>query len=160
MRISDWSSDVCSSDLHEMWKGLATLRPRFLTLPGTGGRRHVAALVRALVPVIDALRESFAFDVIDAEFFFPDGPAAIALGQRYGVPVSTKARGADIHHWGQGRSEERRVGTECVSTCRSRGAADHLKNKNYTLTSTTNHTIQSLLTTVSTQQTPTPSYKA
>src|SRR3546814_11471323 len=54
---------------HEMWKGLATLRPRFLTLPGTGGRRHVAALVRALVPVIDALRESFAFDVIDAEFF-------------------------------------------------------------------------------------------
>src|SRR3546814_3749263 len=96
MRISDWSSDVCSSDLqtlglaahagvdlrliapvglppwpltrhpryralaalprHEMWKGLATLRPRFLTLPGTGGRRHVAALVRALVPVIDALQ--------------------------------------------------------------------------------------------------------
>src|SRR3546814_15324244 len=85
-----------------MWKGLATLHPRFLTLPGTGGRRHVAALVRALVPVIDALRESFAFDVIDAEFFFPDGPAAIALGQRYGVPVSIKARGADIHHWGQG----------------------------------------------------------
>src|SRR3546814_19675910 len=100
MRISDWSSDVCSSDLHEMWKGLATLRPRFLTLPGTGGRRHVAALVRALVPVIDALRESFAFDVIDAEFFFPDGPAAIALGQRY-------------------RPEERRGGTEGVSPCSS-----------------------------------------
>src|SRR3546814_14988335 len=85
-----------------MWKGLATLHPRFLTLPGTGGRRHVAALVRALVPVIEALRASFAFDVIDAEFFFPDGPAAIALGQRYGVPVSIKARGADLHHWGQG----------------------------------------------------------
>ncbi|WP_119036362.1 glycosyltransferase [Hephaestia caeni] len=87
---------------HEMWKGLDTLRPRFLTVPGTGGRRHVAALVRALVPVIDALREEFPFDVIDAEFFFPDGPAAIALGQRYGVPVSIKARGADIHHWGHG----------------------------------------------------------
>src|SRR3546814_18225786 len=86
----------------ERWKGRATLRPRVLTRPGTGVRRQVAARVRALVPVIDALRESFAFDVIDAEFFFPDGPAAIALGQRYGVPVSIKARGADIHHWGQG----------------------------------------------------------
>src|SRR3546814_18830388 len=28
-----------------------------------------------------------------------------------------------------GRSEERRVGKECVSTCRSRCAPDHLKKK-------------------------------
>jgi glycosyltransferase involved in cell wall biosynthesis len=65
-----------------------------------GGRYHAAALVRALIPVLDSLDGSF--DVIDAEFFFPDGPAAVALGQRYGVPVSIKARGADIHHWGTG----------------------------------------------------------
>ncbi|MCM8730462.1 glycosyltransferase [Hephaestia sp. GCM10023244] len=87
---------------HEIWKGLETRRPRFVTLPGTGGRWHGAALVRALVPMLDALRDGFAFDVIDAEFFFPDGPAAVALGRRYGVPVSIKARGADIHHWGHG----------------------------------------------------------
>src|SRR3546814_17231689 len=29
----------------------------------------------------------------------------------------------------QGRSEERRVGKECVSTCRSRGSAYHKKKK-------------------------------
>lgn len=85
----------------ERWKGLEVLRPRFTVWPATQGRFHVAALVRALVPVVDAVREDFAFDVIDASFFFPDGPAAVRLGARYGVPVSIKARGADIHFWGR-----------------------------------------------------------
>lgn len=86
----------------EDWKGIATRRPRFPIVPGIGGRLHVAALVRALLPMLEEIRADFAFDVIDAEFFFPDGPAAVALGQRFGVPVSIKARGADIHHWGHG----------------------------------------------------------
>jgi teichuronic acid biosynthesis glycosyltransferase TuaC len=57
-------------------------------------------LQRALIPILDTIREDFAFDVIDASFFCPDGPAAVALSRRYDVPVSIKARGADIHHWG------------------------------------------------------------
>ena len=77
--------------------GLTVHRPRFLALPGTGGRWHAALLARALRPLLDTL----AFDVIDASFFFPDGPAAVAAGRRHGVPVSIKARGADIHHWGR-----------------------------------------------------------
>lgn len=89
----------------EEWRDLAVRRPRFLTLPATGGRFHVAALTRALIPVLDRL----AFDVIDASFFFPDGPAAIALGWRYRVPVSIKARGADIHHWGHARATAAQV---------------------------------------------------
>ncbi len=87
--------------LAECWKGLTVDRPRFTVWPGTQGRFHVAALTRALVPLLDRIREEFAFDVIDASFFFPDGPAAVALGRRYGVPVSIKARGADVHHWGR-----------------------------------------------------------
>ena len=86
---------------HERWNGVEILRPRFFTLPGTGGRFHAAALARVATRVIDPLHAAQPFDVIDAEFFFPDGPAAIALGQRYGIPVSIKARGSDIHHWGQ-----------------------------------------------------------
>jgi glycosyltransferase involved in cell wall biosynthesis len=57
-------------------------------------------LARRLKPLVAAIRRDFPFDVIDAEFFFPDGPAAVALGKWFGVPVSIKARGADIHHWG------------------------------------------------------------
>lgn len=81
----------------QIWNGLDVHRPRFLNLPGTGGRWHAPLLTRALRPLLDTLQ----FDVIDASFFFPDGPAAVALGRRYGVPVSVKARGADIHHWGR-----------------------------------------------------------
>jgi glycosyltransferase involved in cell wall biosynthesis len=86
------------------WKGIEVLRPRFTAWPLTRGRWHPRALERALIPVLDHLRATFAFDVIDASFFFPDGPAAVALGRRYGVPVSIKARGADIHHWGRSRA--------------------------------------------------------
>ncbi|WP_315764802.1 glycosyltransferase [Sphingomonas sp. Y38-1Y] len=85
----------------ETWKGLAVDRPRFLNLPGTNGRWHAAMLARALAPLLTRVRREFAFDVIDASFFFPDGPAVVALGKRFGVPVSIKARGADIHHWGR-----------------------------------------------------------
>ena len=94
---------------HEIWKGLETHRPRFTTLPGTGGRWHVDALVRRLKPLLANIRRDFPFDVIDAEFFFPDGPAAIELGRYFGVPVSIKARGADIHHWGRARATAAQV---------------------------------------------------
>ncbi len=93
----------------ESWKGIDVHRPRFAVRPLLKGRRHPAELVRALGPVLDAIRQDFAFDVIDASFFFPDGPAAVALGKRYGVPVSIKARGADIHHWGTASATAARV---------------------------------------------------
>lgn len=85
----------------ETWNGVAIHRPRFRHLPKTQGRFDAAAIARALTPVLTNIRRDFAFDVIDAEFFFPDGPAAVALGRHFGVPVSVKARGSDIHLWGQ-----------------------------------------------------------
>lgn len=90
--------------LRETWKGLDTHRPRFAALPITDGRFNPGAMVRALTPLLRDLRRDFPFDVIDAEFFFPDGPAAIILGRRFGVPVSIKARGADVHYWGRARA--------------------------------------------------------
>jgi len=86
---------------HQDWKGVETWRPRFANLPGTGGRFHAAMLAARLKPLLRAIRREFPFDVIDASFFFPDGVAAVELGRAFGVPVSVKARGADIHHWGR-----------------------------------------------------------
>lgn len=88
----------------EQWKGLTVDRPRFHNVPATAGRFHAPLLERALVPLLHRIRRDFAFDVIDTSFFFPDGPAAVGLGRRFGVPVSIKARGADIHHWGRARA--------------------------------------------------------
>jgi len=87
----------------ETWKGLDVYRPRFATLPVVGGPVHPLSLWWALLSLLDAIRAEFPFDVIDTEFFYPDGPAAVALGRRYGVPVSIKARGSDIHLWGRKR---------------------------------------------------------
>jgi glycosyltransferase involved in cell wall biosynthesis len=38
--------------------------------------------------------------VVDAQFFWPDGPAAMRVARALGLPLSIKARGADIHFWG------------------------------------------------------------
>ncbi len=83
----------------ETWKGLAVYRTRFGHIPGVKGRLDGAALARALIRPLRGIRAQFPFDVIDAQFFFPDGPAAIRLGKALGVPVSIKARGSDIHMW-------------------------------------------------------------
>ncbi len=89
-----WSDRIPAT---ENWAGLPVYRPRFHALLA---RKRPAAIVEAVTPILDTL----AFDVIDASFFYPDGPAAVTLGRRYGVPVSIKARGADIHHWGHARA--------------------------------------------------------
>lgn len=95
--------------LREEWLGVDVHRPRFLHLPGTAGRFDANAMARALIPMLEALRRDFAFDVIDAEFFFPDGPAAITLGNHFDVPVSVKARGSDIHLWGRSHATANQI---------------------------------------------------
>jgi teichuronic acid biosynthesis glycosyltransferase TuaC len=84
----------------EEHKGLIVHRPRFPVLPGTSGRFSPALMARALLPLLRRIREDFPFDVIDAEYFYPDGPAAMRLAAALGVPFSIKARGSDIHYWG------------------------------------------------------------
>jgi glycosyltransferase involved in cell wall biosynthesis len=91
-----------SADLaeREQWKGLTVHRPRFSVLPRLGERWTARLMARALLPLLRELRRDFPFDVIDAEFFWPDGPAAMILSRALGVPYSVKARGADIQYWG------------------------------------------------------------
>lgn len=83
----------------ETWKGLDVYRPAFPIVPVVGGRFSPALMARALLPLLRRIRAEFPFDVIDAEYFYPDGPAAVRLGEALGVPVSIKARGSDIHLW-------------------------------------------------------------
>ncbi|MET0362933.1 MAG: glycosyltransferase [Sphingobium sp.] len=84
----------------ETRNGLIVHRPRFPVLPGTGGRWTAALMARAIAPLVRRLHAAAPFDIIDASFFFPDGPVAMRLSAMLGIPFSVKARGADIHHWG------------------------------------------------------------
>ncbi len=86
----------------EEWRGLRVARPRFAVVPALSGPINPAMLARAARPVLRRWQEEgFFFDVLDAQFFYPDGPAAMRLAAEFGVPFSIKARGADIHYWGR-----------------------------------------------------------
>lgn len=85
----------------ESWKGLSVHRPRFTVWPGSEGRWTVSAMTKAVLPLARRLHAEKPFDLIDAQFFFPDGPVAARIGKELGLPWSIKARGADIHHWGR-----------------------------------------------------------
>ena len=80
----------------EQWNGLTVHRPRFTLIPRYGARFNAAKVARA---VLSAARGQ-SFDVIDAQFFYPDGPAAMRVATALGLPFSVKARGADISHFG------------------------------------------------------------
>src|SRR3546814_17975300 len=99
MRISDWSSDVCSSDLDaypgEVFEG---------RIDRIG---HAANSQFALLP---RLNESGTFTKVT---------------QRIEVRIAVEQRDGRLRPGMMVRSDERRVGKECVSTCRSRWSPDH-----------------------------------
>jgi glycosyltransferase involved in cell wall biosynthesis len=84
---------------HESFEGLSVHRTRFAVLPRIGEAGAARALARAVLPLARALEP----DVIDAEFFWPDGVAAMHLARALGIPFSIKARGSDIAYWGTRR---------------------------------------------------------
>ncbi len=81
--------------------GITVHRPRFTLIPRIGARRNAAAIVRAAAPLAQAIHAASPVDVVDAQFFFPDGPAAAEIAQLLGRPLSIKARGGDITYWGK-----------------------------------------------------------
>src|SRR3546814_18098682 len=99
MRISDWSSDVCSSDL------LAA-----------GQLRRMAEA--------EALQMRYLQGpLLRAQGAFGDMTKGVGAGiaKRGGVGQGTNTERIEDQQHGTGhRSEERRVGKECVSPCRSR----------------------------------------
>ena len=93
----------------ERWRELTVYRPTFPIIPKFGGRTNVTTMTRAILPLVRRLHAQTPFDVIDASFFFPDGPVAERLSKALGIPYSIKARGADIHYWGTQRSTRKMV---------------------------------------------------
>ncbi len=100
--IAPWplaQKDLLALPTHEKWRGLNVYRPRFTAIPRIGGRWNPAMIARSILPLARRLHAERPFDLIDAEFFYPDGPAAMRIADALGIPFTMKARGADIHHW-------------------------------------------------------------
>jgi teichuronic acid biosynthesis glycosyltransferase TuaC len=100
----------------EQWGELKVHRPRFTVWPRLGEASAGRSLARAALPLLRRIRERFAFDIIDAEFFWPDGVAAMHLARALDLPFSVKARGSDIYHWGDvpGIGEQVRAAAEAA----------------------------------------------
>ena len=81
--------------------------PRFLLVPGLSGPVNPALIAHAVLPLAKRLHAERPFDMIDAQFFYPDGPAAAKVARALELPLAIKARGSDIHMWGS-RSWPRR----------------------------------------------------
>lgn len=79
--------------------GLTVHHRRFTTIPRFGAETNPRRIVRAVLPEIRRWHAQQPFDLVDAQFFFPDGPAAAIIARALDLPLSIKARGADVHHW-------------------------------------------------------------
>src|SRR3546814_14066774 len=108
MRISDWSSDVCSSDL---------LRPNVKVDFEEYAPTQTADFTASAQRMFDALKDKKGRKIISIIWAGPHPLPKIAdlKPERYGIEIAP----------GGNRSEERRVGKECVSTCRSRWSPYH-----------------------------------
>src|SRR3546814_4944920 len=131
MRISEWSSDVCSSDLT-------------MTIQDMGGTRKTieqgVQLIRSLLPQANQVsRQALPLShiTVGLQCGGSDGYSGISANPALGAAMDLL-----VQHGGTAilsetpeiygaehlltrraitRSEERRVGKECVSTCRSLG---------------------------------------
>ena len=76
--------------------GLTVHHPRYPLIPRVGMSAAPWLLYRAMLPVVRRLMASSRFDAIDAHYLYPDGVAAVWLGQKVGLPVVMTARGTDV----------------------------------------------------------------
>src|SRR3546814_21063819 len=106
MRISDWSSDVCSSDLS--------------SVKGVPNRFVYGTTKAAVIGLTKSVAADFVGQGIRCNAICPGTVESPSLRQR----IAEQARASGQAEQAV-RSEERRVGHECVSACRSRWSPIH-----------------------------------
>src|SRR3546814_20537846 len=117
MRISDWSSDVCSSDLlirptlYEAWHDILAVEPR--------EGRIAATIVGPVCETGDTFAEDRPISPVDAGDLIAFMTAG-AYGATMAYTYNSRPLVPEVVVSKEKISEERRVGKGCVSTCRSR----------------------------------------
>lgn len=94
------ASALAAMPAHSDLDAITVHHPRFTTIPVIGGDSNPARVARAILPLVRRLHAERPFDLVDAQFFFPDGPAAALVARALKLPLTIKARGSDIHYWG------------------------------------------------------------
>jgi len=82
----------------EMRSGIRVLHPRYPLPPKFGMTAAPLLLAAAVLPMLRRLSaDDSGFELIDAHYFYPDGVAAVMLGQWLDLPVVITARGTDLN---------------------------------------------------------------
>src|SRR3546814_10996673 len=113
MRISDWSSDVCSSDL------------LFAATVAENGFDFTALVAHDEPRVGGRVGGKAARHLLARRIADHHGVAALEAPLDGGAPRRQQRLALLQRLDGAGRTQERRVGKECVSTCRSRWSPYH-----------------------------------
>src|SRR3546814_15172124 len=113
MRISDWSSDVCSSDLIFP----PTFRGHGMAVPVYYEAAGIVVTLVLLGQVLELRARAATGRAIRA---------LMNLAPKTARRIGDNGEETEID-LAEVRSEERRVGEECVSTCKSRRAPTHQK---------------------------------
>jgi len=96
-RFGDWAVNARVAP-RETRHDIEVLHPRYPVIPRTGMSLAPYLLYRAVLPMMHRLLTSGRrFAAIDAHYVYPDGVAAVWLGQRLGLPAVITARGTDIN---------------------------------------------------------------
>src|SRR3546814_13952541 len=127
MRISDWSSDVCSSDLliaDGIAKRLHSLSRRHGTAPIERIRHKRVGEGYPVFAGCESVAHSSMNAMLDHDTGFCAEQAQLVIAGFHSA-VEIRPGEKCPHTFFADRSEERRVGKECVSTCRSRCSPYH-----------------------------------
>src|SRR4051794_24191740 len=91
-----------SVPLAETRDGIEVRHPRYPLPPKLGMLPHPLLMAMGSLATVQRVMQSgFAFDLIDAHYFYPDGVAAVLLGGWFGRPVTITARGTDLNLYPQ-----------------------------------------------------------
>jgi teichuronic acid biosynthesis glycosyltransferase TuaC len=95
--FGDWALNAGVPAM-EARHGLAIHHPRYPVMPTIGMSIAPHLLYWSTLPTIQRLMDrGRRFDAIDAHYVYPDGLAAIWIGQKVGLPTVVTARGTDIN---------------------------------------------------------------
>src|SRR3546814_15824518 len=125
MRISDWSSDVCSSDL--WWHFTRNGRRIDVETDDDSIAAHFLHLLRGAPPSTlhaEAMDKSLIL-YAEHEFNASTFAGRVIAGTGSDMPSCITGAIGALRGPKPGRSEERRVGQEGVSTCKSRWGPYH-----------------------------------
>ena len=82
----------------EVRSGVIVEHPRYLVIPKIGMSLTPWSMARAAYPVLKKMiSDGYAFDLIDAHYFYPDGVAAALVARSLGKPLVITARGTDLN---------------------------------------------------------------